>query len=152
MKLKKKDDIVGSGYRYRCREKEQRYCALSPKSDYTLEGKWLATREPPKLNYKFLTISSVQTRRTQTLTTPSTPSTSLRSRPSHQHRRAGFLQNSRSFWAIPTALLFARSPLISVRSLASARLQMTALLGSGARCPHWSSRSNPLPTSLASTA
>jgi hypothetical protein len=91
-----------------------------------------------------LTISNVQTLRTQTLTWPSTPSTSSRSIPSHQHRRAGFRQKRSSFWAMPTELLLDRSPRMSVRSFAKARLQMTALLGSGARWPHWSSRSKPL--------
>jgi hypothetical protein len=45
---------------------------------------------------------------------------------------------------MPTALLPARSPLMSVRNLASARLQMTALFGSPALCPQQSSWSNPL--------
>lgn len=99
---------------------------------------------PGVLNGLNLTISKVHTRRIQTLTSPSTPSTSSSSIPSHQHRRAGFLQKRRSFWAIPTALLLDKSPRMSVRSLARARLQITALLGSGARWPHWSSRSNPL--------
>ena len=82
-----------------------------------------------------LTISSVQTLRIQTLSLPSMPSTFSNSIPSHQHLLAGFLQNRRSFCAIPTALLLARVslPLISVRKRASARLQMTALLGSPAR-------------------
>lgn len=80
------------------------------------------------------TISKVQTLRIQTFNFPSTPSTLYSSTPSHQHLLAGFLQKSRSFCAIPTALLFARSlPLISVLSRASAKLQMTALFGSEAR-------------------
>ena len=46
---------------------------------------------------------------------------------------------------MPRALLFARSlPLMSVRKRASARLHMTALLGSLARWPHWSSLLKPL--------
>jgi hypothetical protein len=90
------------------------------------------------------TISRVQTLRIQTLSFPSTPSTLSSSTPSHQHRRAGFLQNSRSFCAIPTALLLISLPLISVRNLARAMLQITALLGSPARCPHWSSWLKPL--------
>lgn len=91
-----------------------------------------------------LTISNVQTLRIQTFSFPSTPSTSPRSTPSHQHLRAGFRQNRRSFCAIPTTLLPARSPLMSVRSLANAKLQMTALFGSPARWPHISSWSKPL--------
>jgi hypothetical protein len=87
-----------------------------------------------------LTISSVHTRRIHTFSGPSTPSTSFNSTPSHQHRRAGLRQNRRSFCAIPTALLFARSfPLISVLNRASAMLHITALLGSPARWPHLSS-------------
>jgi hypothetical protein len=92
-----------------------------------------------------VTISSVQTLLIHTFSLPSTPFTFSSSTPSHQHRRAGFLQKRSSFWAIPTALLFARSlPLISVRSRASAMLQITALLGSPARCPHLSSWLKPL--------
>lgn len=46
---------------------------------------------------------------------------------------------------MPTALLLARSfPLMSVRNRANAMLQMTALFGSPARCPHWSSWLKPL--------
>lgn len=46
---------------------------------------------------------------------------------------------------MPTALLFARSlPLMSVRRRARAMLQMTALFGSPARCPHRSSWLKPL--------
>ena len=90
------------------------------------------------------TISKVQTRRIQIFSLPSTPSTSSSSTPSHQHLRAGFLQNNNNFWAMPTALLPAKSPLTSVRNLANARLHMTALLGSPARCPHRSSYSKPL--------
>lgn len=37
---------------------------------------------------------------------------------------------------MPTALLLAASPRMSVRSLANAMEQMTALLGSAARWPH----------------
>ena len=92
------------------------------------------------------TISSVQTLRIQTLSLPSMPSTFSNSIPSHQHLLAGFLQNRRSFCAIPTALLLARVslPLISVRKRARARLQMTALLGSPARWPQRSSLLKPL--------
>ena len=92
------------------------------------------------------TISSVHTLLIQTFSfLPSKPSTFSNSTPSHQHRRAGFLQNRRSFCAIPTALLFASSlPLISVRRRASARLQITALLGSPALWPHLSSLLKPL--------
>ena len=86
-----------------------------------------------------LTISNVHTRRIHTLSFPSTPSTSLNSTPSHQHLLAGFRQKSRSFCAIPTALLPVKSPLMSVLNLASARLQMTALFGSPARWPQQSS-------------
>jgi hypothetical protein len=86
-----------------------------------------------------LTISSVHTRRIHTFNFPSTPSTSSNSTPSHQHLRAGFRQKSRSFCAMPTTLFPARSPLTSVRNLASARLQMTALFGSPARWPQRSS-------------
>lgn len=83
---------------------------------------------------KPLTISSVQTRLIHTFSFPSTPSTFSSSTPSHQHLLAGLRQKSRSFCAIPKVLLFARSlPRISVLNLASARLQMTALLGSLAR-------------------
>ncbi len=54
-----------------------------------------------------LTISRVQTRRIQTLSLPpSTPSTRSSSVPSHQHRRAGFRQNSKSFCAMPSAAAF----------------------------------------------
>lgn len=85
-------------------------------------------------------ISSVHTRLIHTLSLPSTPSTSSNSTPSHQHLLAGLRQKSRSFCAMPTALLFPRSlPRISLRSLASARLQTTALPGSPARWPHLSS-------------
>lgn len=90
-------------------------------------------------------ISSVHTRLIHTLSLPSTPSTSSNSTPSHQHLLAGLRQKSRSFCAIPTALLFPRSlPRISLRSLASARLQTTALPGSPARWPHLSSWLKPL--------
>ena len=92
-----------------------------------------------------LTISSVQTLLIQTFSLPSTPSTFSSSTPSHQHLRAGFLQNSSSFCAMPTTLLLASSlPLISVLRRARARLQMTALLGSGARWPQRSSLWKPL--------
>lgn len=92
-----------------------------------------------------LTISRVQTRLIHTLSFPSTPRTFSSSTPSHQQRRAGFLQKSNSFCAIPTALLLARSlPLISVLRRARAMLQMTALLGSPARWPHRSSWLKPL--------
>lgn len=95
------------------------------------------------------TISSVQTLLIHTLSLPSTPLTLSSSTPSHQQRRAGFLQNRSSFCAIPTALLLPRSlPLMSVLRRARAMLQMTALLGSPARCPHRSSWLNPLPTSV----
>jgi hypothetical protein len=95
--------------------------------------------------YDARTISSVQTLLIHTFSLPSMPLTFSSSTPSHQHRRAGFLQNRSSFCAIPTALLFAKSfPLISVRSLARAILQMTALFGSPARCPHLSSWLKPL--------
>jgi len=57
---------------------------------------------------------------------------------------AGFLQNSSSFCAIPTTLLSFES-FESVLSLARARLQMTALFGSAARCPQASSTLKPLP-------
>jgi hypothetical protein len=80
------------------------------------------------------TISSVHTLLIHTFSLPSTPLTLSSSTPSHQHRRAGFLQKRSSFCAIPTALLLARSlPLMSVLRRASAMLQMTALLGSPAR-------------------
>jgi hypothetical protein len=82
------------------------------------------------------TISSVQTLRIQTFNLPSTPSTFSNSTPSHQHLRAGFRQNSSSFCAMPTALLERFSSLTPVRRRASAILQMTALFGSPARCPH----------------
>lgn len=91
-----------------------------------------------------LTISKVQTRRIHTFRLPSIPSTPFKSTPSHQHLLAGFRQKSRSFCAIPTALLPARSPLMSVRNLARARLQITALFGSPALWPQQSSWSNPL--------
>lgn len=68
------------------------------------------------------------------------------------HLRAGFLQKSNSFCAIPTALLFAASPLISVRSRASAMEQMTALFGSAARWPQVSVWSKPLSKSSAHQA
>lgn len=84
-------------------------------------------------------ISRVQTLRIQTLSLPSTPSTFSSSTPSHQHRRAGFRQKRSSFCAIPTALLPMSLPRMSLRSRASARLQMTALLGSPARWPQVSS-------------
>jgi hypothetical protein len=46
---------------------------------------------------------------------------------------------------MPTALLLvAESPRMSVRRRASAIEQTTALLGSAARCPQVSARSNPL--------
>ena len=92
-----------------------------------------------------LTISSVQTLLIQTFSLPSTPRTLSSSTPSHQQRRAGFRQKRSSFCAIPTALLLAASlPLMSVRRRASAMLQMTALLGSPARWPQWSSWLKPL--------
>jgi hypothetical protein len=96
----------------------------------------VSTRRPVNTDSLGLTISKVQTRRIQTFNLPFTPSTSSSSTPSHQHLLAGFLQNNSNFWAIPTALLFAKSPLTSVLSLARARLQMTALFGSPARWPH----------------
>jgi len=97
------------------------------------------------MSRKRLTISSVQTLRIQTFSFPSIPSTLSNSTPSHQHLRAGFLQNSRSFCAMPTAGLVARaSPLTSVRRRARAKLQMTVLLGSPARWPHRSSLLKPL--------
>lgn len=86
-----------------------------------------------------LTISSVHTLRIQTFSFPFTPSTPSSSTPSHQHRRAGLRQNNSNFCAMPTALLPVTSPLMSVRSRANAREQMTALLGSPARWPHRSS-------------
>jgi hypothetical protein len=89
-------------------------------------------------------ISSVHTLLIQTLSLPSTPSTSSSSTPSHQHLRAGLRQNSSSFCAMPTALLPISLPRMSDRSRASARLQMTALLGSPARCPQESSWLKPL--------
>lgn len=91
-----------------------------------------------------LTISNVHTRRIQTLSLPSTPSTLSSSTPSHQHLRAGFRQKSSSFCAIPTALLLAASPRMSVRSRAKAIEQTTALLGSAARWPQVSAWSKPL--------
>lgn len=95
------------------------------------------------------TISSVQTRRIHTFSTPSTPSTFFSSTPSHQHLRAGLRQNNSSFCAMPTTLLLVESPLdvaplMSVRSRASASEQMTALLGSDARWPQVSAWLNPL--------
>jgi hypothetical protein len=90
------------------------------------------------------TISSVHTLRIQTFNLPSTPSTLSNSTPSHQHLRAGFRQNSNSFCAIPTALLDKFSSLTPVRRRARAILQMTALFGSPARWPHWSSWLKPL--------
>lgn len=90
------------------------------------------------------TISRVHTRRIQTFSFPSTPSTLSNSIPSHQQRLAGFLQKSSSFWAIPTEALPFKSPRISVRSFAKAKLQITALLGSGARWPQESSWLKPL--------
>lgn len=95
-----------------------------------------------------LTISKVHTLLIHTFSVPLTPSTSSSSTPSHQHLLAGFLQKSNSFCAIPTALLLAKSPLMSVRSLASAKLQMTALFGSPARWPHRSSWLKPLNMSV----
>jgi len=89
-------------------------------------------------------ISKVHTLRIQTFNLPSTPSTWSSSTPSHQHLRAGFRQKSNSFCAIPTALLFAASPRMSVRNRASAMEQMTALFGSAARWPHVSAWSKPL--------
>ena len=115
-----------------------------------------------------LTISKVQTLRTQTFNCPSTPSTPSSSTPSHQHLLAGFLQKSSNFCAIPTELallwllvaglegeemLLALGVafavlseedgfwglLMSVRRRARAREQMTALLGSLARWPQVSS-------------
>lgn len=89
-------------------------------------------------------ISSVQTLRIHTLSLPSTPSMPSSSMPSHQHRRAGLRQNSSSFCAMPIALLPTSLPRMSLRSRASARLQMTALFGSPARWPQWSSWLKPL--------
>ena len=120
-------------------------CALilSPQADDTLDLCQLClaevTLKEETQKWK-LTISNVQTLLIHTLSFPSTPSTLSSSTPSHQHLRAGFLQNKSSFCAIPIALLFANSlPLISVRNRARARLQMTALLGSPARWPQRSS-------------
>lgn len=45
---------------------------------------------------------------------------------------------------MPTDALLLISPLISVRSFANAKLQITALLGSGARWPQESSWLKPL--------
>lgn len=89
-------------------------------------------------------ISNVQTLLIHTFSFPSTPSTPSSSTPSHQHLRAGFLQNRSNFCAIPTALFPISPPRMSVRNLASARLQMTALFGSFALWPQWSSWLNPL--------
>ena len=104
----------------------------------------------PSINIKDsssrLTISKVHTLRTHTFNLPLTPSMPSSSTPSHQHLLAGFLQNRRSFWAIPMALLFDKSLLTSVRSFARARLQITARLGSWARWPQVSSLSKPLVT------
>lgn len=92
-----------------------------------------------------LTISRVHTRRIQTLSFPSTPSTLSNSTPSHQHLLAGLRQNSNSFCAMPTALAApAESPRTSVRRRASAMEQITAFCGSAARCPQVSSWLNPL--------
>lgn len=90
--------------------------------------------------------SSVQTRRAHSLMTLSGSPCSARSTsmPSHQHLRAGLRQKRSSFCAMPTALLPISLPLMSERSRASARLQMTALLGSPARWPHESSWLKPL--------
>jgi hypothetical protein len=46
------------------------------------------------------TISSVHTLLIHTFSLPSTPLTLSSSTPSHQHRRAGFLQKRSSFWAV----------------------------------------------------
>lgn len=89
-------------------------------------------------------ISNVHTLLIHTLSLPSTPSTFVNSTPSHQHLRAGFRQNSNNFCAMPTALLPISFPRTSVRNRARARLQITALLGSPARCPHRSSWLKPL--------
>lgn len=78
-------------------------------------------------------ISSVQTRLIQTLSFPDTPSTFSSSTPSHQQRLAGLRQKRCNFCAIPSALLLISLPRISLRSRASARLQITALFGSPAR-------------------
>ena len=91
-------------------------------------------------------ISSVHTLLIHTFSFPSTPSTPSSSTPSHQHLLAGFLQKRSSFCAIPTALLPISPPRMSVRNLARAKLQMTALFGSFARWPQWSSWLNPLLT------
>lgn len=103
-------------------------CSSFERSQYSLNH-----RRPMTL------ISSVHTRLIHTLSFPSTPSTLSSSTPSHQHLLAGLRQNSNSFCAMPTALLPISLPRMSLRSLARARLQTTALLGSPARCPHWSS-------------
>jgi hypothetical protein len=55
-------------------------------------------------------------------------------------------QKSSSFWAMPTALLPMSLPRMSERRRASASEQMTALLGSPARWPQWSSWLKPLLT------
>jgi hypothetical protein len=78
-------------------------------------------------------ISKVHTLLIQTFSLPSTPSTFSKSTPSHQHLRAGFLQNKSSFCAIPTALEPISLARMSVRNRARARLHITALLGSFAR-------------------
>jgi hypothetical protein len=94
----------------------------------------VSTRYNALSKWEVYTISSVHTLLIHTFNLPSTPRTLSSSTPSHQQRRAGFLQKRSSFCAIPTALLLARSlPLMSVLRRASAILQMTALLGSPAR-------------------
>ena len=116
---------------FRMESKDQR--KGSTKTNYALHSMYLVYVLETR-SRRQRTISSVHTRRIQTFSLPSMPSTPSSSTPSHQHRRAGFRQKRRSFCAIPTAFVFARSlPRISVRRRASAKLQMTALLGSPAR-------------------
>ena len=109
-----------------------------------------------------LTISKVQTRLIHTFSflPGSTPSTLSSSTPSHQHRRAGLRQNSRSFCAMPTApallsllpaLAESAVPRTSVRRRARASEQMTAFLGSPARWPHVASCEKPLRVSVGSS-
>lgn len=105
------------------RPHDQRWLAPIPKPPSSLPTN---QRKPITL------ISRVQTLRIHTFNLPSTPSTPSNSTPSHQHRRAGFRQNKRSFWAIPTASRLFTESRMSVRKRASARLQITALLGSPA--------------------
>lgn len=90
-------------------------------------------------------ISSVHTLLIHTFNFPSTPSTLSNSTPSHQHLLAGLRQNRSNFCAMPTTLLLASlPPRTSVRRRASASEQITALLGSLARCPQLSEWLNPL--------